>query len=96
MAIAIPPLPTIAHRVAEIQPEQPEAQASFDASLQVPEPAVAPGQETFDHPFQNIPLHYVVLILVAVAVTIVASSAIAIVAGRSLNRPSVTAPATTP
>lgn len=92
----IPQLPTIPQRLAEPLSEQPESQGSFDASVDVQDAVIASAQEPFDHPFQNIPLHYVVLILVAVAVTIVASSAIAIVAGRSLNRPAASAPATTP
>jgi hypothetical protein len=92
----IPQLPTIPQRLAEPQSERPESQGSFDASVDVQDAVITSAQEPFDHPFQNIPLHYVVLILVAVAVTIVASSAIAIIAGRSLNRPAATAPATTP
>jgi hypothetical protein len=64
--------------------------------VDVADSGITPGQESFDRPFQNIPLHYVVLILVAVAVTIVASSAIAIVAGRSLNRPPVATQTATP
>jgi hypothetical protein len=63
---------------------------------QPPDAPVATEQEIGERLFQRIPFHYVVLILLAVAVTIVASSAIAVVAGRSLNRPSATAPTTTP
>ena len=57
---------------------------------------VESDQHILGLPLQRIPFHYVVLILVAVAVTIVASSAIAVVASRSLSRPPAAAPTTTP
>jgi hypothetical protein len=72
----------------DAQPEQDEAE-TVDV-------VVESDQHILGLPFQRIPFHYVVLILVAVAVTIVASSAIAVVASRSLSRPPVSAPTTTP
>ena len=57
---------------------------------------VESDQHLLGLPLQRIPFHYVVLILVAVAVTIVASSAIAVFASRSLSRPPAAAPTATP
>lgn len=78
----------IMERLADVQREQLDYEVS-DATVAVEQPVGEPS-------FQRIPFHYVVLILVAVAVTIVASSAIAVVAGRSLNRPTAAAPTTNP
>jgi hypothetical protein len=78
----------MAERLVDVQREHVDYEVS-DATIAVEQPIA-------DQSFQRIPFHYVVLILVAVAVTIVASSAIAVVAGRSLNRPSVAAPTTNP
>jgi len=75
-------------KIADVPPEHVDFEIS-DASD-------APEAPIGEPSFQRIPVHYVVLILVAVAVTIVASSAIAVVAGRSLNRPAASAPATNP
>jgi hypothetical protein len=75
-------------RLADVQREQLDYEVS-DATVAVEQPVA-------EQSFQRIPFHYVVLILVAVAVTIVASSAIAVVAGRSLNRPTAASPTTTP
>jgi hypothetical protein len=72
----------------EVQPDDDGAEAS--------DVAVESEQHILGLPFQRIPFHYVVLILLAVAVTIVASSAIAVVASRSLSRPPVSTPTTTP
>jgi hypothetical protein len=85
------PEPTVSittEKIADVPPEHVDFEIS-DAT-DAPEPPI--GEPSF----QRIPVHYVVLILVAVAVTIVASSAIAVVAGRSLNRPAASAPATNP
>jgi len=87
-----PSAPIGAEKVADIELGHVELEASLDGSDAV----VASGQEIFERPFPRIPFHYVVLILIAVAVTIVASSAIAVVAGRSLNKPPISAPTTTP
>jgi hypothetical protein len=75
-------------RLADVQREHLDYEVS-DATVAVEQPIA-------EQSFQRIPFHYVVLILVAVAVTIVASSAIAVVAGRSLNRPTAAAPTTNP
>jgi hypothetical protein len=88
-----PPAPELpgspmAERLVDVQREHVDYEV-LDATSAVEQPVV-------DQAFQRIPFHYVVLIVVAVAVTIVASSAIAVVAGRSLNRPSVAAPTTNP
>jgi hypothetical protein len=96
---SIPQLPTVQPKAVEVPSSRIELEIPFEMPadpVDVADPGVTPGQESYDHPFQNIPLHYVVLILVAVAVTIVASSAIAIVAGRSLNRPPAATQTATP
>jgi hypothetical protein len=69
---------------------------SNDDEAETVDVVVESDQHILGLPFQRIPFHYVVLILVAVAVTIVASSAIAVVASRSLSRPPVASPTTTP
>jgi hypothetical protein len=90
-----------------VRPSSPEAHASpvverladvqrEHLDYEVSDATIAAEQPIAEQSFQRIPFHYVVLILVAVAVTIVASSAIAVVAGRSLNRPTVAAPTTNP
>jgi len=83
------PAPIVPARIQEVRPEPDE----FDESDAV----IDSESHVAGRPFQQIPFHYVVLILLAVAVTIVASSVIAVVASRSLSRPSAATPtATTP
>jgi hypothetical protein len=58
--------------------------------------ATGASQQIMEQLAERIRFRYVLLILFAVAVTIVASSAIAVVASRSLNKPSSSATTTSP
>ncbi len=71
-----------------LQPEQFEHEPSDSDFASV--------QQISERLAQRIRFRYVLLILLAVAVTIVASSAIAVVASRSLNKASISAPTTNP
>ena len=93
--------PTVRHSTAEplamTVPEMldDDVQSGPEESETV-DVVVESDQHLLGLPLQRIPFHYVVLILVAVAVTIVASSAIAVFASRSLSRPPAAASTTTP
>jgi hypothetical protein len=75
-------------RLADVEPDD------FDEVPSTLE--IGPSQQIMEQLAERIRFRYVLLILFAVAVTIVASSAIAVVASRSLNKPSSAATTTSP
>jgi hypothetical protein len=86
--ISEPPMLRPSERFVEIEPDD------FDEEPSSVE--TGPSQQIMEQLAERIRFRYVLLILFAVAVTIVASSAIAVVASRSLNKPSSSATTTSP
>jgi hypothetical protein len=87
-SIAEPPTLRPPERLADIE------QDDFDD--EPPTADIGASQQIMEQLAERIRFRYVLLILFAVAVTIVASSAIAVVASRSLNKPSSSATTTSP
>jgi hypothetical protein len=86
--ISEPPTVRPPERFVEIEPDD------FDEEPSSVE--TGPSQQIGEQLAERIPFRYVLLVLFAVAVTIVASSIIAVVASRSLNKPSSPATTTSP
>ena len=76
---------------ATLRPPERFADVEQDDFDEEPTPSdIGASQQIMEQLAERIRFRYVLLILFAVAVTIVASSAIAVVASRSLNKPSAT------